>query len=130
MGGAQKVLYEQAVALIVPSSGYETFGIILIEAFREGTPVIARRIGPFPEIVNTAGAGLLFSGPDELLAAIARLQGDAALRSTLSQKARQGFEQYWTEDAVVPRYLEVMRSAAERSGHTRVVEALTMEGAA
>ncbi len=123
-------LYTHAVALIVPSSGYETFGIILIEAFRQGTPVIARRIGPFPEIVNTAGAGLLFSGPDELLAAMMRLQGDSLLRSTLGRKAGEGFEQHWTEEAVVPRYLEVMRSAAARIGHTRVVEALTMEGAA
>ncbi len=45
-------LYEHAMAAIMPSLGYETFGIVLIEAFRYGTPVIARRIGPFPEIVD------------------------------------------------------------------------------
>ncbi len=48
--------YEHAVALIVPSVCFETFGIILIEAFQQGTPVIARRIGPFPEIVASRAA--------------------------------------------------------------------------
>ena len=49
--------YRNAVALIVPSVCYETFGIILIEAFRQGVPVVARRFGPFPEIVARAGGG-------------------------------------------------------------------------
>ena len=43
--------YQHAIALIVPSVCFETFGIILIESFRMGTPVIARNIGPFEEIV-------------------------------------------------------------------------------
>jgi glycosyltransferase involved in cell wall biosynthesis len=53
--------YEHAVALIVPSVCFETFGIILIEAFKQGTPVIARKIGPFPEIVRSSGGGELFA---------------------------------------------------------------------
>ncbi len=125
-----KGLYERAIALIVPSTGFETFGIILIEAFRQRTPVIARRIGPFPEIVEAAGGGMLFGGPDELLAAMAKLQGDPVLRSTLGQSGREGYEQRWTEEAVVPQYLELIRRVAERTGRKRVAEALSMEGAA
>ena len=54
--------YQHAIALIVPSVCFETFGIILIEAFKQSTPVIARRIGPFPEIVDRA-EGESFSPP-------------------------------------------------------------------
>jgi len=53
--------YQHAHALVVPSLCYETFGIIIIEAFRMGTPVLARRLGPFPEII-AKGGGLLFDG--------------------------------------------------------------------
>ena len=62
--------YKHALALIVPSVCFETFGIILIEAFTHGIPVVARRIGPFPEIVEASGGGLLFDGPDDLRAAL------------------------------------------------------------
>ena len=75
--------YEHSIAAIVPSIGYETFGIVLVEAFRFQTPVIARRMGPFPEIVDQSNGGVLFSNEAELLAAMARLQRDAGLRDQL-----------------------------------------------
>ncbi|MCX8507785.1 MAG: glycosyltransferase family 4 protein, partial [Rhodobacteraceae bacterium] len=75
--------YRGALALIVPSVCYETFGIILIESFRLGTPVIARRLGPFPEIVAAAGGGLLFETETDLLAAMGRMQSDAEGRARM-----------------------------------------------
>jgi glycosyltransferase involved in cell wall biosynthesis len=125
-----RALYRDAVALIVPSTGFETFGIILIEAFREGVPVIARRIGPFPEIVETAAGGLLFETGDELLAAMTRFQHEAGLRERMGQNAREGYERNWTESAVVPRYFQLFREIAERTGRTRVADKLSMEGVA
>ena len=86
---ALPAFYQHARALIVPSLCYETFGIIIIEAFRMGTPVLARRLGPFPEII-AKGGGLLFDGTDELEAAIDAIQSDRNYRETLSRQARQG----------------------------------------
>ena len=74
--GDRRRYYAHAIALIVPSVCFETFGIILIEAFRQGTPVIARRIGPFPEIVERRGGGVLFETAAELLDAMQRIQAD------------------------------------------------------
>jgi glycosyltransferase involved in cell wall biosynthesis len=100
--------YEHAVAAIVPSLGYETFGIVLIEAFRHGTPVIARRIGPFPEIVEQSGGGLLFSSPDELLAAMNRLHNEAELREDLAERGYRACRERWSEEVVVGRLLDMM----------------------
>ena len=121
---ALQALYADAVALVVPSVCYETFGIILIEAFRQGTPVLARRIGPFPEIVG-AGGGLLFDAGDELPGLMQRLQGEAGLRSRLAADARTAFQSHWTEAAVVPRYLELVAECAMRRGRGDIVERLT-----
>ena len=96
--------YAGALASIVPSICYETFGAILIESFREGTPVIARDLGPFPEIVNTAGAGCLFGTEAELVAAIDRVQDDPTLRGTWSDAALAAFDQHWREDRVLHQY--------------------------
>ena len=116
--------YQHAVALVVPSVCYETFGIILIESFKQSTPVIARRIGPFPEIVERAGGGELFTTADELLAAMRRLQGDPAYRRQKAEAGYQAYAQDYTETAVVPQYLGIVERAALRSGRMAIAEKL------
>ncbi len=122
--------YRHAQALIVPSAGFETFGIILIESFRQGTPVIARSIGPFPEIVRRSGGGELFSGPGELLEAMRRVQGDPGHRERLARSAYESFVGYWSEAAVMPRYLDVVRRTAAAKGRKDIVKKLETAGVA
>ena len=116
--------YEHAIGLIVPSVCFETFGIILIEAFRQGTPVIARRIGPFPEIVDTSGGGELFTTRDELVGAMRRLQQDPERRARLAAAGYEAFVSRWSERAVVPQYLDIVARAAERKGDRDVLSKL------
>lgn len=124
-----RALYAHAIALIVPSVCFETFGIILIEAFRQGTPVIARRIGPFPEIVEACGGGLLFDDAAGMVEAMRSIQGTPGRRASLSQAAVDGFGRLWTEDAVVPRYLDLVREVAERRGLGDIAERIAEESA-
>ena len=44
--------------------------MITLEAFARRTPVVARDIGPLPEVVNDSGGGLLFRDVAELRAAL------------------------------------------------------------
>jgi len=108
--------YNHALALIVPSVCFETFGIILIESFQNATPVIARRIGPFPEIIDQSGGGILFSSKEDLVCAMQRLQGDPTMRRQYAQSARTAFETYWSEEVVVARYMDILRGAALANG--------------
>jgi len=71
-------------------------------------PVIARRLGPFPEIIELAQGGELFSTPEELLVAIRRLQHDVSVRERLARNAYAAYRAHWTESVVVPRYLEIV----------------------
>ena len=103
--------YAHALAVLVPSAGYETFGLTVIEAFREGLPVVARAIGPLPEMVESSGGGLVFRTDEELRSALERLAGDPALRADLGAKGREAWATRWSEDVVVPRYLEIVARA-------------------
>ncbi len=107
-------LYEAAIALIVPSLGFETFGIILIESFLQSTPVIARRLGPFPELVEKAQGGELFENTEELLSAMRRLQSDPIRRRTLGANGFAAVRRYWSESTVVAQYLDIANDAMER----------------
>ncbi len=121
--------YRHALALIVPSVCFETFGIILIEAFRHGTPVIARRLGPFPEIVEASGAGELFDSEADLLAAMRRLQGRPELRRSLGQAGRRAFRDRWSQEAVVPRYLDIVKRTAAATGRSGLAGRIEAEEA-
>lgn len=116
--------YTHALALIVPSVCFETFGIILIEAFRQGTPVIARRLGPFPEIVDEAGAGLLFETRVELEAAMREMAEFPDRRATLARAGRVAFSEHWSEEAVMPQYLDLIRRMASEKGELSILAAL------
>lgn len=125
--------YRGAEALIVPSVCYETFGIILIESFRLGTPVIARKLGPFPEIVERAEAGMMFSDHGELMGAIQTMLGDPTKRAQFSANARRSFEEFWSEDQVLAQFGASFARAARRKGDgelARLLEAGAFENGA
>ena len=116
--------YRNAIALIVPSVCFETFGIILIESFREGTPVIARDIGPFGDIINRCNGGLLFSDSQGLLLSMRRLQEEPAYRRKLAGAATMGFENYWSEQPVLNQYMKTLHKAALGAGSSRLASDL------
>jgi glycosyltransferase involved in cell wall biosynthesis len=113
-----------AVASLVPTAGFETFGFVIIEAFRRGTPVIARRIGPLPELVDACGGGETFRTPDELEQALRRIQHEPGRRERLASAAYQGFAERWTESAVMPRFFDLLARIARERGALDVVRAL------
>ena len=78
-------LYAGALALVVPSVGYEVFGIVVLEAFAQGTPAIVSDLGALPELIADSGGGLTFRTDRR-----AR-PGDrpAARRSAAPRRARQ-----------------------------------------
>jgi glycosyltransferase involved in cell wall biosynthesis len=110
-------LFRNAIATIVPSITYETFGLTVVESFAVSTPVIARRLGPLPDIVENSRGGLVFGNDAEFVDALKRLASNPGLRAELASNARRGFEECWSEKVVVPRYLELVQAAA---AHGRV----------
>ncbi|MCB9647280.1 MAG: glycosyltransferase family 4 protein [Deltaproteobacteria bacterium] len=117
-------LYRDALALVTPSVCYEVFPLVVLEAFKEATPIIARRLGPYPEIVDQTGGGLLFHDPASLQRALTAVAGDAALRARLGAAALAGFQARWTEQVSLGRYFQLIREAAEKKGRRRVLDAL------
>jgi glycosyltransferase involved in cell wall biosynthesis len=118
-------LYRNALAVVVPSICFETFGIILLEAFREGVPVVARSLGPFTEIVESSGGGLLFETSEQLGIALTQLAGNSDLRARLGRDGREALVARWTESAVLPQYFDLIRRVARRRGDERVLDALS-----
>lgn len=113
-GERLRLLYEEAVATIVPSLWYEVFGIIILESLSRATPVIVRNIGGMPQITAESGGGMIFDTDEQLLDAMDVLIADAELRRELGQQGYAAFNQRWTADAHIPRYLSLVNAALKR----------------
>ncbi|MGH2375533.1 MAG: glycosyltransferase family 4 protein, partial [bacterium] len=109
-----RVAYARAVALLVPSITYETFGQVIIEAFAARTPVIVRDLGALPEVVAESGGGQVFKTEAELLQAMERLRVDGDLRNRLGEAGYRAYRARWTEEVHVERYLSLIDDIAAR----------------
>jgi glycosyltransferase involved in cell wall biosynthesis len=107
-------LYFHALACIVPSITYETFGIINIEAFARKTPVIARDLGALPEVIQDSGGGFVYRSDEELLDAIRRIAQSPEVRHELGEKGYRAFIQWWSREAHLRLYFDFLRGAALR----------------
>lgn len=58
-------LYKKANITVAPSIWYETFGLVILESFKYGTPVIGSRIGAYPDLIKNGYNGFLFEVGNE-----------------------------------------------------------------
>ena len=102
----------------------EPFGLVALEAMACGTPVIGVHEGGVRESVVEGVSGILVErGSPEIAAAIERLMGDPALRSSLGKSARDYVCRGWTWEATIDRYEDCVRrvlakeqGASDRTG--------------
>ncbi len=78
-------LYAGARALVWPSWA-EGFGLPVLEAMATGTPVIAGNASSLPEVSGDAAILVDPACTEDIVSAMARVSGDAALREDLSRR--------------------------------------------
>ena len=107
--------FRDARVSVLPSQ-YEAFGLVLLEALAQGTPVVATRVGGVPELIEDGRAGLLVP-PDDAAAlsgALTRLWNDPALARQLGEYGRSHVVPNYTWDAAVDRLEAVYREVLGR----------------
>ncbi len=110
--------YRGAIAVLVPSAGYEVLGLIVLEALRHRTPVIAHDLGALTEVIEQSQGGLLYRDRQGLLAAMQRLQNDAELRRRMGELGWEAYTWRWTEEAHLRAYFQLLEETAQRKlGH-------------
>jgi glycosyltransferase involved in cell wall biosynthesis len=109
------VLYYHALAAILPSITYETFGMISIEAFARKTPVIVRDLGALPEaVIDSGGGGFVYRNDEELLDAVRRIAESPALRADLGERGYSAFQRQWSRRAHLKFYFDFIENLAAR----------------
>ena len=80
-----------ACDLFAMSSRYDSFGIVYLEAWRCGKPVIGAKVGAIPEVIEEGKDGLLveFGEVDQLASAIISLLNNPDLCREMGEAGRK-----------------------------------------
>jgi glycosyltransferase involved in cell wall biosynthesis len=107
----KRELLEHANALLFPIEWPEPFGLVMIEAFSCGTPVIAYRCGAVPEIMEDGVTGFIVTNQDEAVRA-------AQMVASLNRwRCRESFERRFTATHMAKAYLRIYETViAEKAG--------------
>ncbi len=106
--------YAAAHALLAPSVGGESFGVVLVEAMAAGVPVVASDIAGYDEVVRDGVDGLLVPPGDPAAAAraLGRVLTDPELAGRLADAGRARSRAFSWE-AVTDRLESIYRDVAE-----------------
>ena len=107
--------YRTADVFCAPSTGMESFGMVLLEAMASGVPLVASDIEGYHEVVEDGVEGVLVrpEAPDDLASALVSLLRDPARRRAMSAAGREKASRYsWR--VVAARVLEYYASVRER----------------
>jgi glycosyltransferase involved in cell wall biosynthesis len=94
------LLMKSANFLVFPSLCYETFGLVPVEAFACGVPVIASRLGAMAELVEEERTGLLFwaGDPKDLAAKVQWAVDHPNAMCRMGKAARREYEEKYTPE--------------------------------
>ena len=88
--------YQSCDVYCAPSTGGESFGIVLLEAMAAGTPVLASRIPGYANVLTHGREGFLAEpkNPASIAAGLVRLLSDRELRSRITEAGRRTARPY------------------------------------
>lgn len=90
-------LMGDAMMVVVPSIGYETFGRVVVESYARGTPVVSSDAGSLTELVEHGRTGLLVRPSDApaLANAVNSLAADHNRLRSMRMNARNAYEKHY-----------------------------------
>jgi phosphatidylinositol alpha-mannosyltransferase len=106
--------YHSADIFCAPSIGFESFGIVLLEAMAAGVPIVASDIAGYRAVISDGQEGLLVppAQPEALAQALRQLLDQPDRRRQMGQSGRLRAHQFsW--NLVVHQVLEVYKDALQ-----------------
>lgn len=107
----------RSLALVFPSEWYEGFPLTIVEAFGNGLPVIASRLGSMAEIVEDGVTGLLFDPAEarDLAAKVQWAVDHASDMRRMGENARRTYEAKYTPERNYALLMDIYEQAIEAS---------------
>lgn len=108
----------EAAYLIMPSVWYETFGLVMIEAFASRLPVIASNMGAMADLIEDGKTGLLFEAgsPVDLARKLSWANAHPEEMRRMGDAARARYEHSFTSDRNYDMLLDLYKRVMADAG--------------
>jgi glycosyltransferase involved in cell wall biosynthesis len=107
--------------VMVTPSAYESFSLVLLEAWTLGVPVLVNAsCAATMEHCHRSGGGLWFDSYRSFEVTVDRLVGDATLASTLGAAGRRYTARYYRWPSIIDRYTSFLEGVIERGMMTSI----------
>ena len=101
----------------MPSLWHETFGLVVVEAFARGRPVVATRMGGLGELVDDRCGWLVEPTAETLAPALAAAAAASPDRlAAMGRAGRARYEAAFTPSAVVARLVDTYEAVLSGRG--------------
>ena len=109
--------------LIMPSLWYETFGMVIVEAFACGVPVLCSKLGAMEEIVRNQHTGLHFApgDPADLAQKVEWAWRHPSELAAMGREARREYETFYTADRNYGMLLEIYEQVVRSRAHSKKI---------
>jgi glycosyltransferase involved in cell wall biosynthesis len=115
--------------VMVNPSAYESFSLVLLEAWSLGIPALVNAsCAATMEHCRRSGGGLWFESFRSFEVTVDRLVGDGGLRSSLGEAGRQYTARYYRWSSIVDRYTRFLEGVVDR-GHRAPIRSRRLQPA-
>lgn len=113
-------LAREAWVQVVPSIGFESFGLVAAEAMMRGQAVLASRIGGLPELFDAVSTGVLVEprNSEALRRSLCTLLQDRTLCQRIGANAQRHALNHFTIDLHTDRFVELYRTLCDTTRNT------------
>lgn len=121
--------YKTADVFCAPATGWESFGIILLEAMAVGKPIVASNVGGYATLITPGTEGYLVPPKDEqaLAESLIAVLKDDSLRQKMGANGRRKAQEYSWENVaqrVLDYYTSVLNESSRREKSAQADKAL------
>lgn len=101
-------LYENTLAVLIPSTWPENCPLVALESLANGKPFIAFNTGGIPEIVQMSQTGVAVETIEEFIDAMIKISNDHKYRNSLMKNAIEAYSNYYSAEVFMDKYLKLL----------------------
>lgn len=110
---SMREIWEKVACSVVPSVWKEPFGMVVLEAWAKGRPVVAHRLGALPEVIDEGSNGMLVppNSPQDMADAILKILQNPEQGAAMGKNGYSKLQHDFTKAAWIEKMIRLIEQS-------------------